>query len=153
MHKNSLRILAALVVLCCAAASFAFSPNKDADALKALDAEWSKAAATRDADKVAAFYADDAVAYPPNEPVATGKAAARKAWAGIFAEPSSKIAWKTVNAGADGNLGFTAGTYEASGKGPDGKIATEKGKYVCIWHKGADGKWKAIHDIWNSNSK
>ena len=95
MHKTSLRILTSLAILACAVASFAFSPNKDADALKALDAEWSKAAATRNADKVAAFYADDAVAYPPNAPASTGKAAARKTWAEMFADPSSKISWKT----------------------------------------------------------
>ena len=141
------------VLLVCAAGSFAFSPNKDADALKGLDAEWSKAAATRNAAKVSAYYDENAVVYPPNEPVAKGRAAAEKAWAGIFADPASKISWKTNTAGADGNLGYTAGTYEASGKGPDGKIGMEKGKYVCIWHKGADGKWKAIHDIWNSDSK
>ena len=153
MNKKVFSSLAALGVMSCAIAAFAFSPNKDADALKVLDAEWSKAAATRNADKVASFYADDAVAYPPNEPVAVGKVAARKAWAGIFADPASKISWKSNTAGADGNLGYTAGTYEASGKGPDGKVTAEKGKYVCVWHKGADGKWKAIHDIWNSDSK
>jgi ketosteroid isomerase-like protein len=27
------------------------------------------------------------------------------------------------------------------------------GKYVCIWAKQADGTWKAIHDIWNTDSK
>src|ERR1043166_2631015 len=111
MNRKVFPLFAALAILAFAVRSVAFAPNKDADALKALDAEWSKAAATRNADKVAAYYADDAVAYPPNEPAAVGKAAARKAWAGIFADPSSKISWKTKTADVDGNLGYTAGTY------------------------------------------
>ena len=129
--------------------------DANAKALAQLDDDWSKAAATRDADRVASFYAEDAIAYPPNEPVAIGRAAARKVWASYFADPSFKISWKTVHAGvsASGDLGFTAGTYEDSFKGPDGKLVHEKGKYVCTWKKDKNGTWKATHDIWNTDSK
>ena len=54
----------------------------------------SKAAATRDADRVASFYADDAIAYSPNEPVAVGRPAAEKVWASYFADPTYSISWK-----------------------------------------------------------
>ena len=36
-----------------------------------------------------------------------------------------------------------------SSKGSDGKTVAKTGKYVCVWKKEADGKWKAIRDIWN----
>jgi len=125
----------------------------NANALAQLDDDWSKAAATRDADRVASFYADDAIAYPPNEPAAVGRPAAKKVWAAYFADPSYSISWKTVHAGVSGDLGFTAGTYEDSFKGPDGKLVQGKGKYVCTWRKQKDGTWKAIHDIWNTDAK
>src|SRR5688572_9433049 len=51
-----------------------------AKALIKLDDEWSAAAAKRDVELVASFYAEDAIAYPPNEPMAVGRAAAKKAW-------------------------------------------------------------------------
>lgn len=124
-----------------------------AKALARLDDEWSKAAATRDADKVAAFYADDAIAYPPGAPVAHGRAAAKKVWAEYFAEPSFNISWKTTHAEVSGSLGFTSGPYEATFKGADGEIIVEKGKYLCVWKKQADGSWKAIHDMWNTDAK
>ena len=143
----------ALLVL----ASWARAAEMDAaaKALAQLDDDWSKAAATRDADRVASFYADDATAYPPNEPVAIGRPAAKKVWAAYFADPTYSISWKTVHAGVakSGDLGFTAGTYEDSFKGPDGKLVTGKGKYVCTWRKQSDGTWKAIHHIWNTDSK
>ena len=50
------------------------------------------------------------------------------------------------NAGVDGNTGFTAGSYQVAGA--DGAVL-EKGKYLCVWQKGKDGKWKAAHDMWN----
>ena len=52
-----------------------------------------------------------------------------------------------------GGLGYTAGTYEASFKEPDGKPADEKGNYVTAWRKQKDGTWKAIQDIWNADAK
>ena len=126
--------------------------NKDANTLSSLDDEWSKAAGNKDAERTASFYAEDAVAYPPNEPAAHGREAAKRVWAAYFALPDFKISWKTTAAGSDGNQGWTAGTYEDSFT-DGGKTVTEKGKYLCVWRKGPDGKWKAIHDMWNSDSK
>jgi ketosteroid isomerase-like protein len=124
-------------------------------ALAKLDDEWSAAAGKRDADAVASFYADDAVVYPPGEPVAIGRAAAQKVWAAYFAEPSFKISWKTLHAGVadSGEMGFTSGSYECSLNGADGNPVVEKGKYLCMWRKGADGNWKAVHDMWNADSR
>jgi hypothetical protein len=44
----------------------------EAKALVKLDDEWSNAAATKDADRVGSLYAEDAIAYPPNQPVVVG---------------------------------------------------------------------------------
>ena len=128
--------------------------TKAVDLIK-LDEQWSKVAATRDAERVAAFYADDAVAYPNNEPAAVGREAAQKVWARYFADSTFAISWKTVHAGVSvsGDLGYTAGTYEDSFAGPDGKRVTEVGKYVCTWRREKNGAWKAIHDIWNTDAK
>jgi len=124
-----------------------------AKALAKLDDDWSVAAATRDAKRVASFYAADAIAFPPNEPMAIGRAAAEKVWASYFADPTFSLSWKTTHAEVTGDLGYTAGTYEESFKGPDGTIVKGKGKYLCVWRKQSDGTWKAIRDMWNTDSK
>ncbi len=145
----------ALAVLFSVMPALAADMDANAKALAKRDGDWSKAAATRDADRVASFYAEDAIAYPPQEPVAIGRPAAKKVWAAHFADKTFTISWKTVHAGVakSGDLGYTAGTYEASFKGPDGKQVSEKGKYVTAWRKQKDGTWKAIHDIWNTDAK
>ena len=125
----------------------------DAKPLAKLDDEWSAAAGTRDAKRVAAFYADDAIVYPPNMPMATGRAQAEKVWAGAFADPSYRLAWKTTHAEVSGGFGYTSGTFEESFKGPDGKTVKGTGKYLCVWKKQGDGSWKALHDMWNSDAK
>ncbi len=127
----------------------------DAKALTKLDEEWNKVAMTKDAERTVAFYTDDAIVYPPNEPAAVGRAAAKKVWASYFALPDFAMTWKTTHAeaSASGDLGFTTGTYEFSARSADGMPFTEKGKYACVWKKQKDGSWKAVHDIWNSDAK
>jgi ketosteroid isomerase-like protein len=151
-YKSALAVVAFLF-----AAIPALAADMDAKAkvLVKLDDEWAKAAATRDADRVASFYAEDAIAYPPQEPVAIGRAAARKVWAAYFADKTFTITWETVHAemAKGGDFGYTAGIYEASFKRTDGRLVNEKGKYVCTWKKQKDGTWKAIHDIWNADAK
>ena len=134
------------------------APKVDTDAisqdLKQLDEEWSRAAGGRDAEAVASFYAENAVAYPPGAPVAVGRAAAKEVWASYFALPDFSISWSADRAGVSqsGDLGYTAGHYEDSYLGPDSTLVTEKGKFLCIWAKQADGSWKAVQDMWNSDS-
>jgi ketosteroid isomerase-like protein len=137
----------------------ACAPKVDTVALAAqltqVDEAWSQAAVARNVDSVAAFYAQDATAYPPNDVAAVGFAAAKKVWAGAFADTSYRVSWKTVHAAVSqgGDIGYTTGTYEESYNGPRAKRVTNIGKYVCIWARQPDGTWKAIHDIWNPDTK
>ena len=123
--------------------------------LARLDDAWSNDAARKNADRVAAYYAEDAIAYPPDEPAAVGREAAKKVWAAYFAQPNFTISWttKAADIAMSGDLGFTTGTYEDSWDAADGTTVHEKGKYVCVWRKQKDGSWKAIHDTWNADSK
>jgi ketosteroid isomerase-like protein len=102
---------------------------------------------------VVSFYADDALVYPPDDALAVGKTAARRVWAGYLDVPTFKISWTATHAEVNGTLGYTAGTYEDSFKGKEGQTVVEKGKYLCVWKKQKDGRWKAIRNMWNSDSK
>jgi ketosteroid isomerase-like protein len=126
-----------------------------AKALAKLDDDWSRAAVARDVERVASYYAEAAIAYPPDMPVAKGRLAAKKVWAGYFADTSFTISWNTVHAevAASGDIGYTSGTYEDSFTGPGGARVVDKGKYLCVWKKLKDGSWKAVHDMWNSDGK
>ena len=157
IKQSAIRIVAAALFAGAVALIGQSSPvsaeDAGAKALAAADNAWSKLAVARDVNGVASYYAEDAIAYPPNEPAAVGRAAIRKVWAGYFGNPSFQISWTATAAGADKRIGWTAGTYQDSYKGADGKTVAERGKYVTVWRKGANGKWQAIHDIWNSNGK
>ncbi len=154
MRKTLIRASVMSVFCACAIAllSSALSAGipDNAKMLAALDDDWSKAATAGDVEKVVSFYADDAIAYPPNAPAVTDHAALKDAWGKMLADSKAKLSWKTTHAGVDHNTGFTSGTYQVVGTD---EAILEKGKYLCVWSKGKDGKWKAIHDMWNADSK
>lgn len=123
-------------------------------ALAALDDQWSKAAASRDTARIASFYSEDAVIYPPGSPPVTGRAAAQEVWGLLVADPAFSLSWSATHAevAACGDLGFTSGPYQATLTGPGGAKILERGKFLCVWRRQSDGTWKAAHDMWNADA-
>jgi ketosteroid isomerase-like protein len=50
-----------------------------------------------------------------------------------------------------GDLGFVSGTYEVTMNDASGNSVNDRGKYLEVWEKKADGKWKCGTDTWNSD--
>ena len=84
-------------------------------------------------------------------PIAIGKAALAKAIASDFA--NSDLVWHANKAGVarSGEPGYTSGTYEMKSKNAAGKMVLDKGKYLTVWKKEADGSWKVLFDMFNSD--
>jgi len=122
------------------------------DAVRAADQAQLKAAQALDVGGVVAAYSDDAVVLPPNAPMATDKASIQKQWASMLV-PGAQPTWAPVKveAAASGDVVYDYGTYAVTFPGPDGKPASDKGKYLAVWKKQADGTWKNVEDMWNSD--
>ena len=122
--------------------------------IRATDAEWLAAVKTRDAEKSAAFWADDATIFPPNAAPIVGKQAIRDYVAGAFVSPGFSIEWKTekVVVASSGEMAYSTGTDVFTARTPDHKLVTEHTNGVVVWKKQADGSWKAAIDIWNADA-
>jgi uncharacterized protein (TIGR02246 family) len=121
-------------------------------AVKDGDAAQLKAAQALDAAGVAAGYTDDVTVLCPNQPLVAGKDAAQKAWAAMLV-PGTQITWapSKVEVAASGDMAYDQGTYSMSTPGSDGKTVSDKGKYLVVAKKQADGSWKVAEDMWNSD--
>ncbi len=122
-------------------------------ALKETDAQWSKAAGAKDVDKTVSYYADNAIVMPPNAAVVTTREATRKIWKDMLTSPGFSLGWKAtkVEVARSSDLGYVSGTYELTMNDASGKPTTDRGKFVEVWKKQADGAWKCVADIWNSD--
>jgi uncharacterized protein (TIGR02246 family) len=128
--------------------------TREADAKALRDAETAnqKDWAAKDADKIAGFYADDAVLYAPGTPPVKRKAAIRMAVGDMLKDPSMTLAYttETAEAAKSGDVGFTAGSYTMTMTDPKTKkVMSAKGSYVTVFKKQADGSWKAVQDMAN----
>ena len=150
-----------LILFSCFAFSAAFTctasaadPNAVAELhLRGLEALWSKTAGAKDLDKTVSFYAEGAMVLPPNGPIATTNEAIRKVWKDLFETPGYALSFKPskVEVAQSGDMAYSSGTYEFTMNDASGKPVKDQGKYAAVWKKQADGKWKCVVDIWNSD--
>ncbi len=122
-------------------------------ALRNADMAWSKAAQANQVDNFIAAFLDDAVVLGPNQPITSGKEAITKMSTELFAMPGFALKWEVTKAevSASGDLGYSYGVYEMSWDGEDGNRINDKGKYMTVWKKQADGQWKTAADMFNSD--
>lgn len=121
--------------------------------IRRIDIEWSKAGAAGDLDGMMSNYAKDATLMLPNMPKARGTEAIRGALGPLFDAPGFSLKWQPaeVEVARSGDIAYVYGNYELTMNDPKGNPTTDYGSYVEVWKKRADGKWKCIVDIINSD--
>ncbi len=126
----------------------------DEAAIRQADADWAKAAASKNVDATIAFYSDDATVAPPNSPVVTDKKGIHDLWAALLGSGLVSITWEPtkVDVARSGDLAYLNGWYKMTAKDPKGNAVEERGKIVEVWKKQPDGKWKCVSDIFNSDA-
>ena len=120
----------------------------DESAIRAIDADWVKAAAAKDAQRISSYYADGASLLAPGAPLAAGKDAIQKAWAGMLATPGFSLTFTPtkIEVSRAGDLAYEIGDYQMTTNDKKGKPQVVKAKYVTVWRKQPDGSWKALAD-------
>ncbi len=146
-------VLATVLVLAASGCGPQVDVEAEEAAIRAAEDEALKIAQAKDAERWASVYADDARVFPPNAPLVTGKEAIRKLFAELFASPGFEIDWEVtrVEVSRAGDLGYVVGTHKVTVNDAEGNPVTDRGKWIAIWKKQADGTWKCIEDIWNSD--
>jgi uncharacterized protein (TIGR02246 family) len=127
----------------------------DVQAVKDVEAAWLKDVATKDADKWASYFTEDGSALYPGAGILNGKAAIKAAIAPFFADPNFSLTFQSTRAMASkgGDMVYSQGTYTMTMTNPKTKkVMTDKGKYLTVFTKQADGSWKAVADTFNSDS-
>ena len=148
--------LAVILAGCQQAAPPPAPDTHDADVKAIRDLEAMVQSNTgKDLDKVTAFYADDASVFWPDAPVINGMAAITTAMKPFLADKNFSFAWAShkVDVAKSGDLGYSQGAFTLTFTDPKTKkMLTERGKYVEVYKKQADGSWKCVADIVNEDA-
>ena len=113
-------------------------------AILETDRAWASAAAAGNVQELVSFWADDAINFFPDQPVAEGKEAIRNLVRNNRSRPGFALVWEPQEAfvADSGDLGYSYGTFNLSFESPDAQQIAKQGHYVCIWRKQDDGSWK-----------
>jgi len=91
----------------------------------------------------------------PDLPLMKGKDAILSGLKTMMADKNLTISFATasVDVSKAGDIAYSQGAYSMTATNPKTKkVVAEKGKYVTVYKKQADGKWKAIADIDNADA-
>jgi len=123
---------------------------EDIIAIKELHEAWTPAIVDKDFDTLIALYTDDAIVLPPNAAKVQGRAAVLE-WMKAFPTiADAKLMIEEIN--GYGDLAFVRGAYFMTLM-PEGapEPIQDRGKFIEIRRKQADGAWLMARDIFNSD--
>ncbi len=116
------------------------------EAIEARNVEWAATYNAGDAAGVAAIYEENATLMPPGTANVVGRAGIEEAIGGFFAvlKDMTLVTDEVIEAG-DHAIEIGRAVYTAIGA--DGSETPTSDKYVVVWHKGEDGVWRYLVDI------
>ena len=136
--------LALAAVLAASAPARAAAPSADqleawATQVRSAEEAFARSLAERRLDHFTELVAEDAVFRGAT--VHVGRADIVAAWKKLFDGPQAPFSWKPnlVTVAADGENALSTGPVFA----PDGQVT---GRFMTIWHRDADGRWRARVD-------
>ncbi len=124
--------------------------TRDADikALKDVDAAMSKNMEAKAYDKFSSYYADEATMMTNGAPATQKAGIADLTKMLVNMKATLKFGASKVDVSKSGDLGYTQGPYTIAYTDPKTKRKMmEKGNYVTVYKKQADGSWKIVADI------
>jgi len=130
------------------------SHEADIKALREVELAEEQAFSSKNPEKWLSFFEDDATLLYPNMPAIVGKDNIRGYAKVVFADPAVTVQYQItgVDVAQSGDLGYTQGTVTSTTTDlKTGKVVPDRGKWLTVRRKQADGSWKIVRDAWSSD--
>jgi ketosteroid isomerase-like protein len=100
-----------------------------------------------------ADYTDDAVSMPNNGPMLKGKPAIREYYQAMMSMGMkfTGVDFVSSDLQASGSYAYELGTYTMT-IDMGGITINDKGKYLTVYERGTDGKWRVKVETWNTDT-
>jgi uncharacterized protein (TIGR02246 family) len=131
-----------------AAAQTSNPPVSDRAAIEELSRQFSAAYMRGDAATMASLYTPDAVIFPGNSEMITGREAIQRYWTLSAGQRVTHHKATPTDIRIDGSHAYDYGVYEVSGERDGKPYGPALGKYVIVWRREPEG-WRMHLDMWN----
>jgi ketosteroid isomerase-like protein len=120
-------------------------------ALRKTTQDWAMACNTKQLDDLVDLYVPDATVLRPNVPAVRGAAAIREFFFGLLDAGMSEVEMDSQRAELFGDYGYETGRCKSLVPSAVGKRREERGKYLVLLNRQANGDWKIVADSWSSD--
>jgi ketosteroid isomerase-like protein len=120
-------------------------------ALRKTTQDWALACNTKQLDDLVDLYVPDAAVLRPNVPQVRGAAAIREFFFGLLDAGMSEVEMDPQRAELLGDYGYETGRCKSLVPSAAGKRREERGKYLVLLNRQANGEWKIVADSWSSD--
>jgi ketosteroid isomerase-like protein len=120
-------------------------------AVRRITHEWVLACNTKHLDDLLDLYVADTLVLRSNYPPVRGVAAVREFFFGALEAGLGDVEVEPLRLEVAGDLAYEAGRCKALVPGASGKRREERGKYLWVFARQADGEWKLAVDCWSSD--
>jgi len=120
-------------------------------AVRRITHEWVLACNTKHLDDLLDLYTADALVLRSNYPPVRGAAAVREFFFGALDAGLGEVELEPLRVDVVGDLAYEAGRCKALVPGATGKRREERGKYLWVFARQANGEWQLAADCWSSD--
>jgi uncharacterized protein (TIGR02246 family) len=114
-------------------------------------AQFAEAFNRGDITAVAAMYDTGAVVLAPNAPVMRGRQNIEALWSGARQQGFKTLNLSVQSVESLGDHAIELGNYTLIVQPAGQPEMTDRGKYMVVWKRQADGSWKLYRDMFNTS--
>lgn len=153
--KNKTTVSAALIaglLAGCATDSEPISLEADLAAIADFNRRYVAAINDGDIETLSSLTTEDHIMLTPNRAPVIGKAANDAANARVFEQFDIDETWTPVETVVAGDWAYQRGTYSVAATAKEGgPTRNTTGNFLRIYRRQADGEWRMIRDMFNSD--
>jgi ketosteroid isomerase-like protein len=125
--------------------------NRSEAAVRAITHEWVLACNTKHLDDLLELYLPDALVMRSNYPPIRGAAAVREFFFSALDAGLGEVEIEPLRVDVAGDMAYEGGRFKALIPSSTGKRREERGKYLWVLQKQANGEWRVAADCWSSD--
>lgn len=120
----------------------------DSAAIAAASRAFSDAYVGGDTARLADLYTDDALVLPPGQTV-QGRGAIQRYFGPGPRRVNLAHAMTSERLDVQGDIATDVGEWSNTWRIGDEDAQTASGRYLVVWRRGPDGRWRMVYDMWH----
>ncbi len=152
MNKYTIFIIVGTVMVGGCGSGATIETESDLVSLRLAANTYHQAASTKDRAAVVALYDENALMVPPNADLVEKLEGVQGYRFGFLETPGVELQFEILRAeiSTSGDIGWTLSIGDITINNPEGPPGRDIIRDFHTWKKQADGSWKVVVDMWNS---